>query len=310
MEKHSLVFLLFGILIVVGIISVINGVYGQEEQEKNDFSFNITQITDSIYMLAGGGGNIGVSVGDDGIFLIDDKYNNVTDEMLNAIREISDKPIKFIINTHWHPDHVGGNVELGKADSIVISHDNTRERLATEQFSSLRNTTIDPLPEAGLPIITFSDEITFYFNNDVINIIHIPNAHTDGDAVVHFNTSNVIHVGDIISDTYFPFIDLPAGGSIEGIINGVEKMILPLANEQTKIIVGHGNVSTKDDIISSLNMLKDIHNTISDAVMQNKTLEQVHEIKPTKEYDEQYGDGSINSTRFTELIYDSLMLQQ
>lgn len=252
MEKHSLVFLLFGSLILVGIISV-NEVYGQKE-ENNNFSFNITQVTDSIYILSGGGGNVGVSVGEDGIFLIDDKYTNLTDEMLNAIREISDKPIKFIINTHWHPDHVGGNVELGKTDSIVISHDNTRERLATEQFSSFGNTTVDPLPEAGLPIITFSDEITFYFDNDVINIIHIPNAHTDGDAVVHFNTSNVIHVGDIISDTYFPFIDLPAGGSIEGIINGVEKMILPLANEQTKIIVGHGNVSTKDDIISSLNM--------------------------------------------------------
>ena len=165
---------------------------------------DIIQVTDSIYMLSGGGGNVGVSVGDDGIFLIDDKVNVLSDELLNTIKEISDKPVKFIINTHWHPDHVGGNEELGKTDSIIISHGNTRERLSTEQFSSFLNTTVDPLPEAGLPIITFSNEITFYFNNDVINIKHIPNAHTDGDVIVYFNNSNVVHVGDIVSDTYFP----------------------------------------------------------------------------------------------------------
>ncbi|MGD1837764.1 MAG: MBL fold metallo-hydrolase [Nitrososphaeraceae archaeon] len=303
-------FSLFLLICAITLIGTISGnlVYGQEE--NNNSVFDIIQVTDSIYMLSGGGGNVGVSVGDDGIFLIDDKVNVLSDKLLNTIKEISDKPVKFIINTHWHPDHVGGNEELAKTDSIIISHGNTRERLSTEQFSSFFNKTVDPLPDGGLPIITFSNEITFYFNNDVINIKHIPNAHTDGDVIIYFNNSNVMHIGDIVSDTYFPYIDLSAGGSIDGIIKGIENTILPLANEETKIIVGHGGLSTKDHIISSLNMMKDIKNMISDAILQNKTLDQIHEMKPTEKHNEQYGDGFINATQFTELVYKSLKSQQ
>ncbi len=306
MREYSL-FLIVGTLGLIG-ISSLNVVYGQEE--KDNSIFDIIQVTDSIYTLAEGGGNVGVFVGDDGIFLIDDKVDVLSEKLLNSINKISDKPVKFIINTHWHPDHVGGNEELAKTDSIIISHGNTRERLSTEQFSSFLNKTVAPLPESALPIITFSNEITFYFNNDVINVKHIPAAHTDGDAIVHFNNSNVIHVGDIVSDTYFPYVDLSAGGSIDGLIDGIENMILPLANEETKIIVGHGSLSTKDHIITSLDMLKDIRSTISEAILQNKTLDEVHIIEPTEQHEEQYGDGFINSTQFTELVYKSLTSQQ
>jgi len=306
MREYSL-FLIVSTLGLIG-ISSLNVVYGQEE--KDNSIFDIIQVTDSIYMLSEGGGNVGVFVGDDGIFLIDDKVDVLSEKLLNSINKISDKPVKFIINTHWHPDHVGGNEELAKTDSIIISHGNTRERLSTEQFSSFLNKTVAPLPESALPIITFNNEITFYFNNDVINVKHIPAAHTDGDAIVHFNNSNVIHVGDIVSDTYFPYVDISAGGSIDGLIDGIENMILPLANEETKIIVGHGSLSTKDHIIASLDMLKDIRSTISEAILQNKTLEEVHIIEPTEQHEEQYGDGFINSTQFTELVYKSLTSQQ
>ena len=306
MREYSL-FLIVSTLGLIG-ISSLNVVYGQEE--KDNSIFDIIQVTDSIYMLAEGGGNVGVFVGDDGIFLIDDKIDVLSEKLLNSINKISDKPVKFIINTHWHPDHVGGNEELAKTDSIIISHGNTRERLSNEQFSSFLNKTVAPLPESALPIITFNNEITFYFNNDVINVKHIPAAHTDGDAIVHFNNSNVIHVGDIVSDTYFPYVDISAGGSIDGLIEGIENMILPLANEETKIIVGHGSLSTKDHIIASLDMLKDIRSTISEAILQNKTLEEVHVIEPTEQHEEQYGDGFINSTQFTELVYKSLTSQQ
>ena len=305
MREYSL-FLIVGTLGLIGISSP-NVVYGQED--KDNSIFDIIQVTDSIYMLSEGGGNVGVFVGDDGIFLIDDKVDVLSEKLLNSIKKISDKPVKFIINTHWHPDHVGGNEELAKTNSIIISHGNTRERLSTEQFSSFLNKTIAPLPESALPIVTFNNEITFYFNNDVINVKHIPAAHTDGDAIVHFNNSNVIHVGDIVSDTYFPYVDLSAGGSIDGLIDGIENMILPLANEETKIIVGHGSLSTKDHIIASLDMLKDIRSTISEAISQNKTLEEVHIIEPTEQHEEQYGDGFINSTQFTELVYKSLTSQ-
>jgi len=168
--------------------------YDAFAQDENNVTIKTTKLTDSIYMLEGSGGNILVSIGQDGVFMVDDQFAPLTVKIKDAISKITDKPIKFVINTHSHPDHTGGNENLGETGAIIVSHDNVKKRLSTEQFSDFFKRSVPPLSEKGLPIITFSDNMSIYQNDDEINIIHMDNGHTDGDSIVYFTKNNVIHV--------------------------------------------------------------------------------------------------------------------
>jgi glyoxylase-like metal-dependent hydrolase (beta-lactamase superfamily II) len=257
-------------------------------------------------MLEGSGGNILVSVGEDGVFMVDDQFAPLTVKIKDAISKITDKPIKFVINTHWHPDHTGGNENLGEASAIIVSHDNVRKRLSTEQFSDFFKRSVPPLSEKGLPIITFSDNMTIYQNDDKIHIIHMDNGHTDGDSIVFFTKNNVIHVGDDFSDKAYPFIDISSGGTVDGLISSL-KTISSRINDETKVVSGHTGISNKTKVNEYANMLTDVRNQTSQMITEGKTLEDIITLQPTSKYDKIYYDYSNRTPEdFVTHIYQSL----
>jgi glyoxylase-like metal-dependent hydrolase (beta-lactamase superfamily II) len=283
-------------------IVIVNDVYAQDA----NVTINTTKLTDNVYMLKGSGGNIIVSVGQDGVFMVDDQFAPLTEKIKEAVSKIIDQPIKFVINTHWHSDHTGGNENLGELGSIIISHDNVKKRLSTEQFIDFFQRTIPPLSEKGLPIVTFSDNMTIYHNGDEIKIIHVDNGHTDGDSIVYFTKNNVIHVGDDFNDKSYPFIDLSSGGSIDGLISSLET-ISSIINDETKVVSGHSEVSNKTKVNEFTDMLKDVREKISKMIEDGKSLEEIIASQPTSNYDEIYYDHTNRQPEdFVTFIYQSL----
>jgi cyclase len=281
--------------------------YDAFAQDENNVTIKTTKLTDSVYMLKGSGGNIIVSVGQDAVFMVDDQFAPLTVKIKDAISKITDKPIKFVINIHWHPDHTGGNENLGETGVIIVSHDNVKKRLSTEQFSDFFKRSVPPLSEKGLPIITFSDNMSIYQNDDEINIIHMDNGHTDGDSIVSFTKNNVIHVGDDFSDKAYPFIDISSGGTIDGLISSL-KTISSIINDNTKVISGHAGISNKTKVSEYENMLIDVRNQISQMITEGKSLEDIIPLHPTSKYDKIYYDyTNIKPKDFVTLVYQSLI---
>ena len=267
---------------------------------------NTTKLTDNIYVIHSSGGNAIVSIGDDGIIMVDDQYAFLTEKLKSAIAEISNQTIKFVINTHWHPDHVGGNEKLGGNGTVIVSHDNVKKRLSDYQFFEFIDKTFPPLPSKGLPVITFSDNMTFYQNDELIKITHLDAGHTDGDAAVFFPKNNVIHVGDDFSDRSYPLVDLSSGGSIDGLISSL-KTILSMINEQTKVVAGHSGISNQSKVQDYLNMLTDVSSQIGQMRQDGKSLHEIIKSKPTSKYDDIYYDHSfIKPKDLVTIIYASL----
>jgi glyoxylase-like metal-dependent hydrolase (beta-lactamase superfamily II) len=183
-------------------------------QSAEDVVVEAARVAGNVYMITGQGGNIGLCTGDDGAFLIDDQFAPLTDQILAAVAELTPEPVRFVVNTHWHFDHTGGNENLGEAGAIIVAHENVRKRLSTEQFMAAFNRTVPASPPGALPVITFTDAVTFHWNDDELHVLHVKPAHTDGDAIIHFRRANVIHVGDVYFNGMYPFIDASAGGCI------------------------------------------------------------------------------------------------
>lgn len=263
------------------------------------------QAADGVYMLKGQGGNIGVSVGADGVFLIDDQFAPLTDKIRAAVGALSKDPIKFVLNTHWHPDHTGGNENLGKTGSIIVAHDNVRKRLTKDGFIKQFNMEAKALQPHGLPVVTFNDEMTFHLNGDEIAIYHVGSAHTDGDSIVHFRKANVIHTGDTVFSGMYPFIDTGSGGSINGYIDAVGKT-LSLADDQTVIIPGHGPMLDKARLAKWHGMLVDLRDKVQAGLKDGKSLDDINGDWPTEAYDEDFGGGRISGETLIETIYNSL----
>ena len=295
--------------LVLCMLFLLDNVPSSQAQKFKDVEIIVNQLDNNgTYMLVGKGGNIGLSVGDDGVLLIDSQFKQLTDKILSAINNrITDKPVKFLINTHWHQDHTGGNENFVKNGAIIIAHENVRERLNAEQFVDFLNKTFEASPLNALPTITYNDSITFYFNEDKIDVYHLPHAHTDGDSIIYFNKRNIIHTGDIYVNGRYPFIDHSSGGSIDGIITGIEKIISIIDNE-TKIIPGHGLLSNIGELQDYLIMLKDIRQQVLTMVNNGATLNEIIKSDITSKYDNLYSDSFINSGDFLGFVYNDVII--
>lgn len=273
--------------------------------KEKEVIIDTQHVKGGIYMLKGQGGNIGLSSGKDGLFMIDDQYAPLSEKIKMAIREVSASPIKFLINTHWHGDHVGGNQNFAHTGAIIIAHKNVRKRMSSEQLIKLFNKKVKPSPESALPVITFADEIEFHINGEIAQVIHMPHGHTDGDSIIWFKGSNVIHMGDLYFAGAFPFIDISSGGSIDGVINAVN-WVLENANRDTRIIPGHGSLSTMEDLLAYRNMLVEAKKQVRLAIKGRGDLESIKQEKVLKHLAIKWGGGFIKQDAFVEIIFESL----
>jgi glyoxylase-like metal-dependent hydrolase (beta-lactamase superfamily II) len=295
-------------ILVLCMLFLLDNVPSSQAQKFKDVEIIVNQLDNNgTYMLVGKGGNIGVSVGEDGVLLIDSQFKQLTEKILSAINNrITDKPVKFLINTHWHQDHTGGNENFVNNGAIIIAQENVRERLNTEQVIDFLNKTFKASPLKALPTITYNDSITFYLNDDKIDVYHLPNAHTDGDSIIYFNKRNIIHTGDMYVNGRYPFIDHSSGGSIDGLITGIEKIISTIDHE-TKIIPGHGLLSNLDELQDYLIMLKDIRQQVLIMINNGATLDEIIKSDITAKYDKLYSDNFINSGDFLGFVYNDLI---
>jgi len=272
-----------------------------QDQEVNIKSTNVRA---NVYLLEGQGGNMGLLIGDDGAILIDDQFARLSDKIKASIGELTDKPVRFLINTHWHGDHTGGNENFANAGSTIVAQENVRMRLSTEQFNRFRDQTTPPAPEGAWPVITFTESMKLHLNDEEIHIVHTQKAHTDGDALIHFTKANVIHAGDAFVTYGFPYIDLAAGGSFLGLIN-LAGDLADLCDEETIIIPGHGPLSKKEDVIWFRDRLNSIKEILLAGTSDGKTADDLVNAEVLKEFADWDG-GFIKSNDFINIVYEEL----
>lgn len=285
-------------------IALLTLVVYSSAQDFEKIQIQTVKITDSVYMLVGSGGNIGVSVGKDGILLVDSQFAELIGKINAAVTKISDVPIRYVINTHLHYDHTNGNEPLSKAGALIIAHDNVRKGMKSEWSHWAFDMKIPPYPEIALPVITFTDSMTIHFNDEEIHALYLGNAHTDGDTVVYFRKANAIHMGDLYFNGGYPFIDVPQGGSVNKIIEALSR-ILDKIDRDTKVIPGHGPLSNREELEGYRDMLVTIRDKILRLVKEGKTLEEVIASKPTAEFDKTH-QLIMPKDLFVRILYEDL----
>ncbi len=273
------------------------------QQDFSKVEIKAEKVAGNIYMLQGSGGNIGVSVGPDGILIVDDQFAPLADKIKAALKTLGDGKLKFVLNTHWHGDHTGGNAVFGP-EAPIIAHDNVRKRLATEQKSEFWKRTTPASPKEALPVITFGHSLSVHFNGEEIKVIHFPKGHTDGDSVIFFTTSNVVHMGDNFFAGRFPYVDLESGGSVEGLTKNIGDIIEKLPTG-VKLIPGHGPISTVDDLKAYHGMLQMTTDIVRKKMTAGKTVEQIKTEGLPEEW-KSWGSGFIKTDIWVETIYRSL----
>lgn len=275
------------------------------QAQQDSVEYVPTALSSTVTMIKGRGGNIAVSAGEDGVFIIDDQLEPLTDQLVAAIRSISEEPIRFVINTHYHGDHVGGNEKIGKAGAVIIAHDNIRERMSVDQFNHFFNNTTPAWPKGALPVVTFNDQVTLHFNGEAVTAYHVPHGHTDGDSIVYFSESNVLHMGDVFFNGRYPYIDLDGGGTIQGLISAVEKGV-GLSDGETRVIAGHGPVSDRAGLQEYHDFLVTVRDRVQALVDQGMSLDQAIAAKPTAEWDDILGEVWITGDQLVTFVYNSL----
>jgi len=292
--------------IFLGALMCFSYLIGAQDRDFSKVQMKVSKVSGNVYMLEGAGGNIGVSVGDDGIVVVDDQFAPLADKIRAALQGITDKPIRFIINTHYHSDHTGGNA-LFQKDAPILAHDNVRKRL--EEGSSPGNYgavgfALKPSPKEALPILTFDHDVTVHLNGEDIRALHFPSGHTDGDSVVFFPKSNVVHMGDDFITYGFPFIDLRGGGSVAGMIKALQETISKLPAD-VKIIPGHGVISNLDDVRRYIAMLKDTRDVVEKGIKRGKTVDQLKQENVLAPWQKWSGD-FITTEQWLITLYNDL----
>jgi glyoxylase-like metal-dependent hydrolase (beta-lactamase superfamily II) len=266
--------------------------------QDRDFSAVVIkthQVADNIHYLEGSGGNIGVLSGDDGIFLVDDQFAQLTDKIVAAIKKIDNGEIKYLVNSHHHPDHTGGNENLGNQGALIFAHENVRKRIMPN------------VPAIALPVVTFTSDISLHINGETVDIFKVPNAHTDNDSFIYFRDSNVMHTGDVYRNTTYPYIDVNSGGSYAGLLTALQTAI-NVADADTKIIPGHGVIADQGDVADFLSMVKTIGDRVHALMEDGKNLEQIIEAGITAEYDDRWEGGRIGNIKgLITVIYNEAM---
>jgi glyoxylase-like metal-dependent hydrolase (beta-lactamase superfamily II) len=300
MKITSTALALFGVAFIAGSPSAQMG-------DPSKVTLKTTPVTPGIAMIEGAngfaGGNVGVSVGDDGVFIIDDELQPMTAKLKDALGALSKRPVRFVVNTHWHSDHTGGNPALAAAGAVIVAQENVRKRLSVDQFREFmgRKMTFTALPAAALPVVTFTDDVTLHLNGDEVHVVHVAPAHTDGDSFVHFKKANVIHAGDVVTAAY-PVIDVDSGGQYDGMIAATDK-ILALCDDATRIIPGHGPLMRKADVVAWRQMLVEVRDRITKLLAARKTADEIKAAKPLADLDARWGGGLIKA----DMVIDTLV---
>ena len=281
------------------------GFYSQAQQKE--VTISVDTLSNKIYMLTGRGGNIGIFVGQENVYMIDDQFANISDKIEATIKTLTNKPISYLVNTHMHGDHTGGNANFNSDNTTLVAQQNVRKRLTENGLKNLEANKITKEEyKKTLPEVTFAEEITFFEDDETVMLIHVHNAHTDGDTMVYFVNDNVLHMGDTYFSGRYPFIDLKSGGSIEGYIKAQKKALMVI-DEETKIIPGHGKFSNTKELESYVKVLEELRDNVKDAIEAGKSLEEVKaDNSLTSKYDDPYGTGFINPERMRETLYLSL----
>ena len=292
-------------ILTVTLLAISLGAAVGNAQDPSQATIKVIPVAGGVYMLEGAGGNIGLSVGKDDAFMIDDQFAPLTPKIRAAIATLTQKPVRFLLNTHWHSDHTGGNENMAGAGAIVVAHENVRRRMSTDQFIEAMNIKVPASPAAALPVVTFTETVTFYVNGDSVRAVHVRNAHTDGDALVMFRKANVIHMGDTFFNGMYPFIDVSSGGSVDGLLAAID-VGLSMSNAGTRIIPGHGPLASRQDLVRYRELLKTVSDRVARLVAQRRTLAQVVAAKPSADYDGKWGGGFMKPDAFVTMVYTSL----
>lgn len=283
-------------------LAAILGTHAMAQQDFSDVEIVPHQLSDNIYYLQGQGGNIGVSVGDDGIFLIDDQFAPLSEKILDALEDLSDEPLRFVLNTHHHGDHTGGNANMAAEGAVIIAHENVRRILRDGFTGGDLSQALTDEQSQGLPFVTFTDTVNFHLNGDFIHVFHIGPGHTGGDSFVYFYEDNIIHTGDVFRTTTYPRVDAGSGGTFQGIVESYEQL-LEVSNADTRFLPGHGVVSSQADVREQLMMFYTIRNRVQDAINRGMSLDQIMSANLTSEFDDRWGDpAGVLPVIYNELI--------
>ena len=272
---------------------------------QNDVKINTIRVSDNIYMLTGQGGNIGLFLGEDGTFIVDDQFAPLTEKILAAIKSVGGDTPRFLINTHFHGDHTGGNENLGNAGTLIFSHDNVRERLVNGSYIKAFGMNAPPANKAALPVLTFSEDMHFHINNESVNAVHVSSAHTDGDSIIYFKKANVVHAGDIFFNGFYPFIDSANGGSLKGTIAAVDA-ILAATDSNSKIIPGHGPLADKKQLQAYRDMLATAYSRLLKLKNDGVSAEDAVIRKPLADLEEKWGGGIFSGEKWIGITYPAV----